>query len=127
MDNSIAILIVNDSEYMRGYTKKALHRRGYYGDVIEAVDGKDALDRLMEHKVDLIISELHMPKVSGLDLVKAVSAHSALKEIPCMVLVSDTSEHCFQKAMDAGAAGYLKKPFTSSELDMKIKAMGKKE
>ena len=126
MDNTIAILIVNDSEYMRDYTKKALLHQGY-GDVIEAVDGKDALDRLMEHKVDLIISELHMPKVSGLDLVKAMSNHSTLKEIPCMVLVSDTSEDGFQEAMDAGAAGYLKKPFTSSELDMKIKAVGKKE
>lgn len=126
MDNTIAILIVNDSEYMRDYTKKALLHQGY-GDVIEAVDGKDALDRLMEHKVDLIISELHMPKVSGLDLVKAMSTHSTLKEIPCMVLVSDTSEDGFQEAMDAGAAGYLKKPFTSSELDMQIKAVGKKE
>ncbi|MEH0019650.1 MAG: response regulator [Desulfobacter sp.] len=126
MDNTIAILIVNDSEYMRDYTKKALLHQGY-GDFIEAVDGKDALDRLMEHQVDLIISELHMPKVSGLDLVKAMSTHSTLKEIPCMVLVSDTSEDGFQEAMDAGAAGYLKKPFTSSELDMKIKAVGKKE
>ncbi|MCG8552834.1 MAG: response regulator [Desulfobacterales bacterium] len=126
MDQNAAILIVCDSEYMRDYIQKALKFQGYPA-AIEAVDGKDALDSLMEHKVDLIISELQMPKVSGLDLVKAMANHSTLKKIPCMILTSDTSDDGFKQAMEAGAADYIKKPFTSSELDIKIKSIDKNQ
>lgn len=126
MDTNAAILVVNDSQPMRDYIKKSLRHRGYH-DPIEAVDGKDALDKLMEYNVDLILTRVQMPKVSGIDLIKALSGHSALKHIPCMVLTSDTSDHGFQQAMEAGAVDFIKKPFTSSELDLKIKAVGQTE
>jgi two-component system chemotaxis response regulator CheY len=125
MDNNAVILIVDASEYMRDYTQKALKHQGY-NDVIEAVDGKNALDVLMEYKVDLIISELQMPKVSGLDLLKAMSNHSTLKSIPCIISTSDISSDSFKDAMEIGA-DYIKKPFTSSELDSKIKSIGSNE
>lgn len=124
MDANAAILIVNDSEYMRDYMKKALKHQGYH-DVIDAVDGKDALDMLMEYKVDVILSELKLPKVSGLDLLRALSNHSTLKRIPCIILTDNTSDDGFKEAMETGAADYIKKPFTSSELHLKIKSVDK--
>jgi len=126
MDTNAKILIVNDSEYMRDYMKQSLRHRGY-NDPIEAVDGKDALDKLMEYDVDLILTRLQMPKVSGIDLIKALSNHSALKHIPCVVLTADTVNERFKQAMEAGAADFIIKPFTSSELDLKIKAIGREE
>jgi len=122
IDSSIAILIVSASKYMRDYMHKSLKNCGY-SSIIEAVDGKDALDALMEHKVDLIISELDMPKVSGLDLLKATSNHSGLKHIPFIVLVSDISNETCKEAIKIGVADYIKKPFTPKEIDNKIKAI----
>ena len=126
MDHSSLILIVGASKYMRDYIQKSLKIQGY-NEIIEAVDGKDAIDALMEYKVDLIISELQMPKVSGLDLLKAMSNHSTLKNIPCIILTSDISDDSFKEAMKTGAVDYIKKPFTSSELDIKIKSVDKDE
>jgi two-component system chemotaxis response regulator CheY len=126
MDSNSSILVVNASEYMRDYIQGALKKQGHKRTLV-AVDGKDALDMLMEHKVSLIITDLDMPKVSGLDLVKALSDHSALKSIPCIITTPEISSDNFKEAMQAGAADYIKKPFTSSELDIKIKAIQHKK
>ncbi|MBU1343338.1 MAG: response regulator [Proteobacteria bacterium] len=124
MDASSAILIVDASDFMRDYMHKSLKNKGY-DHILEAVDGKDALDALMEHKVDLILSELNMPKVNGLELLRAISNHSALKHIPFVVLVSDLSDETYKEAMKIGAADYIKKPFTPAEIDNKIKSIMK--
>jgi two-component system chemotaxis response regulator CheY len=126
MDSNSSILVVNASEYMRDYIQGALKKQGHKRTLV-AVDGKDALDMLMEHKVSLIITDLDMPKVSGLDLVKALSDHSVLKSIPCIITTPEISSDNFKEAMQAGAADYIKKPFTSSELDIKIKAIQHKK
>jgi len=123
--SSTIILIVTASKYMRDYMHKSLKSRGY-SNIVKAVDGKNALDALMEYKIDLIISELNMPKVSGLDLLKALLNHSELNHIPFIVLVSDMSNKTFKEAMRIGAADYIQKPFTSTELDIKIKSVIKR-
>ena len=120
MDAFFNILIVDASKFMREYIHKSLKRSGYTR-LFTAVDGKDALDSLMEHKIDLIISELNMPKVNGLELLKALLNHSTLKHIPFMISTKDTSNELFQEAMKIGATEYIKKPFTSKEIDFKIK------
>lgn len=125
MGSSTAILIVDDSKFMRDYTHKSLKTRGYTH-IIEAIDGKNALDVLMEHKVDLIISKLKLPKVNGLELLRALSNHSTLKHIPFVVLTPDTTNDGFIKAMKIGATDYIKKPFTSTDIDLKIKSVMQK-
>ncbi len=121
MGSSNAVLVVDASKYMRDYMTKSLNSKGYT--VYEAVDGKNAIDVLMEHNVDVIISELNLPKVSGLELLKALSNHSQLMHLPFIVLTSDKSQAAFQEAMDSGAVGYISKPFTPSEIDIKIQSI----
>jgi len=122
MNSSYAILIVDDSASMRSIMKKSLEASGYT-EIVEAVDGKDAIDKLSINKVDLIISDLNMPKVNGLDLLKATLNHSVFKSIPFMVLTSETDDETFKKAMQLGATDFIKKPFTQEELAIKIKSI----
>jgi len=113
------ILIVDDSDAIRTPIREALESLGYQN-VLEAVDGKEALDVLMEHKVHLILSDLDMPKVNGLDLLKALRNHSAFKEMPFLVLTFDVEQDLFHKAMECGASGFIRLPVTSEKLSEKV-------
>lgn len=122
MDSFPAILIVDDSKFLRNYIHNSLKAKAYQY-IVNAVDGKDAIDALMEHKIDLIISGLRMPKVNGIELLRALKNHSTLKHIPFVVLVSDLSDETLKEAMKIGAIDYLQKPFSPKDLDIKIKAV----
>ncbi len=122
MSSSCSILIVDNSKSIRYFLRKSLGGQGF-ADVIEAGNGKDALDILMENKVDLIISGLDMPKVSGMDLLKAMLNHSSLKNIPFMVRTSDTSNENFKEAMEIGAIDFITPSFTPEQIALKIKAI----
>ncbi|MBU0969845.1 MAG: response regulator [Proteobacteria bacterium] len=124
-DPSFGVLIVDDSGFMRRLLRKSLMRLGV-DHIVEAVDGKDALDAMMEHSVDLIISDLDMPKVNGLELLRAVVGHSTLKRIPFMVLTPDISNKMFNEAMKTGAAEFVVTPFTPEEIAAKINSIRKK-
>ncbi len=122
MSSSLAILIVDNSGYMRELMKKSLNSHGY-DTIVEAIDGKNALDALMEHKIDLILSSLNLAKVNGLELIKALKNHSGLKHIPFIVVTSDVSKEIFKETMRNGAAGYIVKPFTPETLVEKIESI----
>ena len=122
MSSSLAILIIDNSGYMRKVMKKALKSHGYEN-IVEAFDGKNALDALMENKIDLIISSLNLAKVNGLELVKALKNHSGLKHIPFIVVTTDISKDIFKETMRNGAAGYIIKPYTPTELVDKIESI----
>ena len=122
MDSYPAILIVDNSRFLRHFIHNALKSRAYQY-IVTAHDGKDAIDALMEHKIDLIISGLRMPKVNGLDLLRALRNHSTLRHIPIVVLVSDLSDETFKEALKIKPADYLQKPFSPKELDIKIKTV----
>ena len=116
------ILIVDNSKFMHNFMEKSLKSQ-CYEKIIHAVDGKDALDALMEHQVDLIISELNMPKVDGLELLRALKNHSELNHIPFIILTSDPGDQMTKDAMEAGAVDYIKKPFTPEEILLKIQSV----
>ncbi|MBA3008883.1 MAG: response regulator [Proteobacteria bacterium] len=120
--SSFVVLIVDDSRFMRSLLRKTLTHLGY-DHIVEAIDGKDALDALMEHPVNLIISDLDMPKVNGLELLRAVMNHSSLKRIPFLVLTPDMSDKMFAEAMKTGAADFLLTPFTSEQMTVKVNAI----
>ncbi len=122
MAKSFVILIVDDSKSLRNLIRKSLESAGFTNS-LEAVDGKDALDVLMEHKVDLIISDINMPKVNGFELLRALKNHSALKTIPFIVLTSETENETFKEMMKTGATDFIKKPFTKEDLIVKIKSI----
>lgn len=122
MTDPFRILIVDDAASLRNLIRKSLESEGYTH-LVEAADGKEALDKLMEHKINLIISDINMPKVNGLELLKAVLGNSHLKRIPFIVLTSQTEDEMFKTVMQTGATDYIKKPFSKQDLIIKIRSI----
>lgn len=108
------ILIVDDSASVRQVVKIALTGAGY--DVIEGVDGKDALSKLTGQKVHLIISDVNMPNMDGITFVKAVKQLSAYKFTPVIMLTTESQEAKKQEGQAAGAKAWVVKPFQPAQM-----------
>jgi len=103
------IMIVDDSSSIRQVVSIALKSSGY--EVIEACDGRDALTKLDGTKVHLIISDVNMPNLDGIGLVKEVKQNPQYKFTPIMMLTTESGENMKQKGREAGAKAWLVKPF----------------
>ncbi len=108
------ILIVDDSASMRQLITFALKDAGY--DVLAAVDGKDALGKLNGSKVDMVVTDLNMPNMNGLELVKALRASPTNKFTPVVMLTTESQDSKKQEGKSAGASGWIVKPFTPEVL-----------
>ncbi len=114
------ILVVDDSAVMREMMINGVMEAGYGGsEFVEAADGAAGLERLRKKSVDLILSDLHMPNMDGIQFLQAVRAESIA--VPFIIVTTDESKQNRQRASAAGADGYLIKPFTSDELAEKIR------
>jgi two-component system chemotaxis response regulator CheY len=103
------IMIVDDSASLRNVVGIALKGAGY--DVIEASDGRDALAKLTGQKIHLIVSDVNMPNMDGITLVKALKQLPNYKFTPIMMLTTESQPEKKQAARDAGAKAWLLKPF----------------
>ena len=103
------IMVVDDSASLRNIIGIALKGAGY--EVIEASDGRDALAKLTGQKVHLIVSDVNMPNMDGLTLVKEIKKHPNYKFTPIMMLTTETQPEKKQAAREAGAKAWLVKPF----------------
>ena len=108
------ILIVDDSASVRQVVGISLKQAGY--DVIEGVDGKDALSKLTGQKVHLIISDVNMPNMDGISLVKAVKQMSAYKFTPIVMLTTESQDAKKREGQEAGAKAWVVKPFKPEQL-----------
>jgi len=108
------ILIVDDSVSMRGMIRSAL-RSGSF-EVIEAANGPDALTMLDRQEVDLIITDVNMPDMDGISLVKAIRHRPATKVTPVLVLTTECGAEMKQAGRAAGATGWIVKPFSPQQL-----------
>ncbi|MBF0545293.1 MAG: response regulator [Candidatus Riflebacteria bacterium] len=109
------ILIVDDAGSMRGLVAMTLRGNGY--DVVEAVDGVDAIGKLKsEVKFDLIFSDLNMPNMNGIELIRAVKAESAFKFIPIVMLTTVSDDAKKVEGQQAGAKAWIVKPFKPETL-----------
>lgn len=109
------ILIVDDSSSMRQLLGFTLKGAGY--DVVEAVDGQDALSRLSgAPAVGMIITDLNMPKMDGIALIRAVRTGSSHKFIPIIMLTTESQDSKKQEGKAAGATGWIVKPFQTEQL-----------
>lgn len=108
------ILIVDDSVSMRGMIRSAL-RSGSF-EVIEAANGPDALTMLDRQEVDLIITDVNMPDMDGISLVKAIRHRPATKATPVLVLTTECGAELKQAGRAAGATGWIVKPFSPQQL-----------
>jgi two-component system chemotaxis response regulator CheY len=111
---SKTILIVDDSSSVRSVVGIALKGAGY--DVIEACDGKDALSKLTGQKVHLIVSDVNMPNMDGITLVKEVKKLPAYKFTPICMLTTEAEASKMAEGKAAGAKAWIVKPFQPPKL-----------
>jgi two-component system chemotaxis response regulator CheY len=107
------ILTVDDSASVRQMVKFTLSDAGYR--VIEAVDGRDALNKL-SNPVNMVITDLNMPNLDGIGLIRSVRANPVCKGIPILMLTTESQEARKQEGKAAGATGWIVKPFTTQQL-----------
>lgn len=108
------ILTVDDSPSMRQMVALTLAQRGH--EVIEACDGRDALDKISGRDVHLIITDLNMPNMNGIELIRNVRALPKHRFIPILMLTTESQVEKKQEGKSAGATGWIVKPFTREQL-----------
>lgn len=112
------ILTVDDSASVRQMVAFTLRSAGY--DVIEASDGQDALERL-KGAVHLVITDLNMPRVDGIELIRRIRAMPAYKYVPVIMLTTESQDEKKQAGKAAGATGWIVKPFRGEQLLLVLK------
>ncbi len=108
------ILAVDDSPSMRDMVRIALSAAGFQ--VSQAVDGEEALALARQHTFDLVLSDVNMPHMDGIDLIRALRAESAYKHTPILMLTTESSAERKREGKEAGATGWIVKPFDPASL-----------
>ncbi len=111
------VLVVDDSETIRGALLKAFKMAKLpMEEVIQAGDGREALDLLREKWVDMVLTDINMPNMGGVELLAAMKADPSLKDIPVAVVSTEGSQTRMATLKEAGIAGYLRKPCRPEEI-----------
>ena len=112
------ILIVDDSATMRKIIARVLRQADFKADtVLEASNGVEGLQRLIsDPDIQLILSDINMPEMNGIDFVKAVRSKHDSDAIPMVMITTEGGDAMVQNAMDSGANGYVTKPFTPESI-----------
>jgi len=114
---SFNVLIVDDSNSIRAVVKKIVTLSGFQMDkCLEAGNGRQAMELLADNWVDVIISDINMPEVNGLELLDLLSKNETLKEIPVIMITTEGSDQRMKEAFERGAKGFIKKPFLPEEI-----------
>ena len=108
------IVIVDDSESIREVVGFTLTNAGHK--VLTAVDGKDALKFFKGDKVDLVVTDLHMPEMDGIELIKEIRNREDYKFVPILFLTTESQQAKKMEAKEAGATGWIVKPFVPEKL-----------
>ena len=117
MTHPVDVLIVDDSSAIRKIVQRMLRQTEMaIGSVYEAGDGIEAIAVLKDKQVSLIFSDINMPNMSGLEFLKEVRAHEAWKVIPIVMITTEGSQASVMEALDLGAVGYVRKPFTPAQI-----------
>lgn len=115
------VLIVDDSAAIRKILQRVLRQTDIpIGKVIEAGDGVEALAALRNAKVGLILSDINMPNMDGLELLSQLKANPEWKDLPIVMVSTEGSQTKVLEAVGLGAAGYVRKPFTADQIKEKL-------
>ena len=124
------ILVVDDKDSVRGAMMKILTSLGF-NDLTEATDGHDAWFQLKaefegeeKERFDLVISDMEMPEMSGLDLLKSIRADTDLKDTPVIMVTTVNTKEVILETMKLGISAYIIKPFTQESVQEKMKKAG---
>ncbi|MCC6394633.1 MAG: response regulator, partial [Bryobacterales bacterium] len=113
----VDILIVDDSAAIRKILQRVLRQAELsVGEVIEAGDGVEALEALKNRKVGLILSDINMPNMDGLQLLTQIRASHEHKNVPVLMITTEGSQNKVLEAVTLGASGYVRKPFTADQI-----------
>lgn len=119
VDVNMKFLVVDDFSTMRRIVRNLLKELGFTN-VQEAEDGVDALNKLRSEDFDFVVSDWNMPNMTGIDLLRAIRADAALKHLPVLMVTAEAKRENIIEAAQAGASGYVVKPFTAGTLDEKL-------
>lgn len=111
---SMRILAVDDSPTMRGLIGAALKPSGF--DVHFAEDGVEGLERLPETEPDLVITDINMPRLDGFGVIEGVRQNPDFRDLPVLVLTTESGAELKARAREAGATGWIVKPFDDERL-----------
>ena len=115
------ILVVDDSAAIRKILTRVLRQTGMAIQTIhEAGDGQEAMSVMAEHRIDLVLSDINMPKMDGLQLLGALKASPQWRNIPVVMITTEGGETKVAEAVRLGAAGYVRKPFTADQIKEKL-------
>jgi two-component system, chemotaxis family, chemotaxis protein CheY len=118
---SVDILIVDDSAAIRKILQRVLLQTEVpIGKVLEAGDGLEALATLKTHKVGLILSDINMPNMDGLQLLGELKASAELRAVPVLMITTEGGQAKVLEAVNLGAVGYVRKPFTADQIKEKL-------
>jgi two-component system, chemotaxis family, chemotaxis protein CheY len=114
-------LIVDDSAVMRKIVQRALRQAGLaIGEVLEAGNGFEALDILRQQTVDLVLSDMNMPVMDGLEFMRQIGSVEKARGVPVLMITTEGSESHVMEAISCGAAGYIRKPFTPDQMKQHV-------
>jgi len=124
---SFNVLVVDDSPPMRQVMKRVIQISGFdVGELLEAGNGKEALEVLSSHWVDVILLDIHMPEMDGIEMLRRLSEEDLWKRIPVIVVTTEGREQVIEEAKRLGAKGYVKKPFNPEQIkEILMSVMGK--
>lgn len=119
--SEIRALIVDDSSVMRKIIERSLRQAGLpLMTVHEAGSGSDGLALLKAQPVDLILSDINMPSMDGLEFLRQIRAQNLAPGVPVVMITTESSEEHVRQAIDAGAKGYIRKPFTADQVKERV-------
>jgi two-component system chemotaxis response regulator CheY len=117
----LKVLIVDDSSVMRKIVERALRQAGLdLEEVREAGNGAEALTEVQKGSLDLILSDINMPVMDGLEFLKNLAGVECAKGVPVIMITTEGSEARVVEALSAGAKGYLRKPFTPEQVKERV-------
>lgn len=124
-NKNLRFLVVDDFSTMRRIVRNLLKELGF-ANVQEAEDGGDALHKLRGEAFEFVVTDWNMPNMTGIELLKAIRADAGLKHLPVLMITAEAKKENIIAAAQAGASGYIVKPFTAATLDEKLKKIFEK-
>ena len=119
--SEIRTLIVDDSSVMRKIVERSLRQAGLDQLLVhEAGNGADGLEILKTKQVDLILSDINMPQMDGLEFLRQIRARNLAPGVPVVMITTESSEEHVKQAILAGAQGYIRKPFTAEQVKERV-------
>lgn len=118
---ALDIMIVDDSAAIRKILQRVLAQAEVpLGVVHEASDGAEALEKLKSTRVGLILSDINMPNMDGIEMLSRIKADALHKDTPVVMISTEGSQAKVMQALELGAAGYVRKPFTAEQIKEKL-------